>query len=102
MHGMMPPMSDDSTAIANELGISDLPVAEQQELIVRFGEVAMKAATVAVLDTLSSEKRDEFMSLAQAGDPASVRAFLDREAPGHEAIAKAAVADELKKFKAAA
>jgi hypothetical protein len=97
---MMPSMPDQMTAqIATELGIGDLPLPEQQQLIAQFGEVALKAATLSVLEKLSEEKRGEFMSLSEGGDPAAVQAFLDREVPGHDAIAKAAVALEVKKFK---
>lgn len=93
-------MSDQLTAqIARDLGIGDLPEAEQKELIAQFGEVALKAATASVLEKMSPEKRQEFMSLAQAGDPAAVQAFLDTEVPGHEEIAKAAVAQEVALFK---
>lgn len=97
---MIPPMQDEMTAlIAKDLGINDLPVTEQQSLIAQFGEIALKAATLAVVGKLTEEKRDEFAKLAQAGDAAALKAFLDREVPGHEDIAKAAVAEEVKKFK---
>ena len=39
------------------------------------------------------------MKLAEAGDPAALKTFLDREVPGHEDLAKTAVAEEVKKFK---
>lgn len=99
---MIAPMPDQLTAqIASDLGIQDLPQNEQQELIAQFGEVALKAATVAVMEKLPQEKRDQFMKLAEAGDPAAVQAFLDAEVPGHNDLAKAAVADEVKRFKEA-
>ncbi len=93
-------MQDELTkAIANDLGISDLAVAEQQQLISQFGEVALKAATLAVVEKLSVEKRDEFAKLAEVGDASAVKQFLDREVPEHETIAKQAVAAEVLKFK---
>ena len=93
-------MQDELTkAIARDLGISDLPVNQQQELIAQFGEVALKAATLAVVGKLADDKRAEFTKLAEAGDPVALKAFLDREVPGHEDMAKAAVAEEVKKFK---
>lgn len=93
-------MSDQlTTQIAKDLGIAELPEKEQQELIAQFGEVALKAATVAVLGKLSAPKREEFMKLAEAGDPAAVQAFLDSEVPGHDEIAKTAVAAEVKLFR---
>lgn len=97
---MMPSMQDDLTAtIAADLGLKDLPLEEQQALIGQFGEVALKAATLAVAGKLADDKREEFAKLAEAGDPTALKAFLDREVPGHEDIAKAAVAEEVKRFK---
>lgn len=96
----MPPMQDELTAaIAADLGIADLPLAEQQTLIAQFGEVALKAATLSVLGKLSEEKRNEFATIAETGDAAALKTFLDREVPEHEELAKTAVADEVKRFK---
>ncbi len=93
-------MQDELTAlIAEDLGIKELPSEEQQTLIAQFGEVALKAATLAVLGKLAEDKRSEFARLAEAGEAAALKAFLDREVPGHEDIAKAAVAEEVKRFK---
>ena len=94
-------MQDELTkAIARDLGISDLPITQQQELIAQFGEVALKSATLSVVVKLADDKKEEFMKLAEAGDPAALKTFLDREVPGHEDIAKVAVAEEVQKFKA--
>lgn len=96
----MPPMQDELTArIANDLGIQDLPLEEQKVLIGQFGEVALKAATMSILDKLTDATRDEFMKLSEAGDAATLKAFLDREVPAHDTIAKQAVAEEVKRFK---
>ena len=94
-------MQDELTAlIAEDLGIKDLPVEQQKTLIAQFGEVALKSATLSGLGALAEDKRGEFAKLAEAGDPTALKAFLDREVPDHETIAKAAVAEEVKKFKA--
>lgn len=94
-------MQDELTAlISADLGIKDLPVEQQKTLIAQFGEVALKAATLSVLGALAEDKRGEFAKLAEAGDPTALKAFLDREVPDHETVAKAAVAEEVKKFKA--
>lgn len=93
-------MQDELTAlIANDLGIASLPPEEQEALIGQFGEVALKAATMAILEKLAADKRDEFMKLAEAGDAAALKEFLDREVPEHDDIAKAAVAEEVRRFK---
>jgi succinate dehydrogenase flavin-adding protein (antitoxin of CptAB toxin-antitoxin module) len=97
---MIQPMQDELTkVIAADLGISELPVNEQQELIAQFGEVALKASTLAVVSKLNDDKKDEFAKLAEAGDPVALKTFLDREVPDHEELAKTAVVDEVKRFK---
>ncbi len=93
-------MPDELTkAIANDLGIAEVPPEEQRKIIAQFGEVALKAATIAVLEKLPEEKRGEFEKLAQAGAPEPLKAFLDREVPGHEGTARRAVAEEVQRFK---
>lgn len=93
-------MQDELTAlIAKDLGITELPPEEQKTLIGQFGEVALKAATLAVVGQLAEEKREEFAKLAEAGDAAALQTFLAREVPDHETLAKAAVAEEVKRFK---
>jgi hypothetical protein len=93
-------MQDQMTAaIANDLGISSLSAEQQQELIAQFGEVALKAATLAVVGKLSEDKRAEFVTLAEAGNVEALKEFLDREVPGHESLAKAAVAEEVQRFR---
>lgn len=85
--------------VATDLGISAVAPDKQKELIAQFGEVALKAATIMVMSKLTEEKRSEFMKLAEVGDPAAVQAFLDKEVPDHELVAKQAVAEEVKRFK---
>lgn len=85
--------------VAADLGISGLTDDKQKDLIAQFGEVALKAATLAVMQKLSEEKRAEFMKLAEANDTAGVQTFLDKEVPDHEAVAKQAVALEIARFK---
>ena len=94
-------MHDELTAmIAADLGIKDLPLETQQALIAQFGEIALKAATMAVLEKLPEGKREEFIQLSEAGDITAIKIFLDREVPGHDELVKQAVAEEVKRFKA--
>lgn len=96
----MPPMQDELAAlIAKDLGITDLPQDKQQELISQFGEIALKAASLAVMEKLTNETREEFMKLAEAGDASAIQTFLNREVPDHETIAKGAVAEEVRRFR---
>ena len=94
-------MQDELTAlISADLGIKNLPLEEQKTLISQFGEVALKAATLSVVGKLAKGKRDDFKKLAEAGDAIAIKTFLDREVPEHENIAKQAVAEEVRRFKA--
>lgn len=96
----MSDMPEDVRATLMEaLGIGGLPAEEQERLTAAFAEVALKAATVAVLEKLLEGKHDEFARLAEAGDAVALGAFLDREVPGHETIAGQAVATEARHFK---
>ncbi|HUY05179.1 MAG TPA: DUF5663 domain-containing protein [Candidatus Paceibacterota bacterium] len=93
-------MPDEITAaIAADLGITDVPAEEQRTIIAQFGEVALKAATISVMKGLAEDKREAFIALAEKGDAAALKEFLDREVPGHEDIVKAAVAEEVRRFK---
>ena len=93
-------MPDELTAlIAADLGITDLPIEEQRSIIAQFGEIALKAATLSVIGKLAEDKRDAFAQLAEAGDSAALKVFLDAEVPGHEEIVKSAVAAEVNRFK---
>jgi len=93
-------MPDDmTTAVARDLGITELSADEQKQVIEQFGEVALKAATLAVIGRLDEAKRGEFAALAEAGDPAKLKIFLDAEVPDHEAVVKDAVAAEIARFR---
>ncbi len=96
----MTTMQDDITAlIATDLGITELPASEQEALISQFGEVALKAATLSVVGKLTDDKREAFAKLAEAGDITALKTFLDTEVPGHEELTKAAVREEVERFK---
>lgn len=93
-------MQDDITAaIAADLGITDLPIEQQKDLISQFGEVALKAATYAVVAKLAEEKRTEFANLAQGGDAQALKTFLDQHVPDHEQVVAATIAEEVKRFR---
>ncbi len=88
-----------TTAIAADLGITAMPAEEQRTIIAQFGEVALKAATIAVMKNLVEGKHEAFIALAEKGDAAALKEFLDREVPGHEDVVKTAVAEEVKRFR---
>ena len=96
----MPDMPEDvRKTLMEAVGIEGLPAEEQEQITAGFAEVALKAATVAVLEKLSEDKHEEFARLAEAGDPSALEAFLNKEVPGHEVAAGQAVAAEAARFK---
>jgi hypothetical protein len=92
--------NDMKKQVATDLGITELPEDQQDQLIAQFGEVALKAATIAVLEKLDEGKRAEFATLAEGGDAQKVQEFLDAQVPNHEELAKAAVQKEVENFRA--
>lgn len=85
--------------IAKDLGIENLSSEQQRQVISEFGVVALQAATLAIVEQLPEDKREEFGTLSKSGDAGALQAFLDANAPDHENIAKQAVARELARFK---
>lgn len=96
---MLSMQDDQMKALANDLNIAHLSEQEQQELLAQFGEVALKAATVAILEKLPADKRQDFASAAETGDATKVQEFLNKEVPDHESLAKAAIDAEVRRFK---
>lgn len=88
-------------SIADDLGISSLPAEEQKQLLAELGDIALKAATLAIVEKLSPEDGEQFATLAEAGDPAKLQSFLDEKVPNHEELAKQAVQREIVQFRSA-
>lgn len=86
-------------SVAKELGIEGLTLEEQRELIVQMTGVMLKAANLAILEKLPDGKREEFVAIADTRDETALREFLMRELPDSEAIVRAAVAEEVRRFR---
>ena len=91
--------SETQKMIAEELGVAHLPDSEQAELIAQFGAIALKASSIAVMEALPDAAREEFLRATESGDQAAVKAVLARALPNSDAIARAAVANEVRAFK---
>jgi hypothetical protein len=85
-------------AIVEELMLDGMSPDEQEEIIDDFGRVALEASLLAVVETLSPEKRAEFSRLLEK-DPDGLREFIARDVPDYEKIAKKAVAEEVARFR---
>jgi len=86
-------------AVAEELGIEGLTPTEQQELIAQVTGVMLKAASIAILEKLPEAAREQFITIADTKDEVALKTFLEKELPDSEAVVRAAVAEEVRRFK---
>lgn len=59
-----------------ELGIDNLPNEIQEEVIEQFTEMLMKKIALKIFESLSEEKREEFLVVQSEGDEEKIQAFL--------------------------
>lgn len=84
--------------LVSQLGLSDLPADMQEKVISQFGENVLKRVTVAVLEKLPEEKRDEFARLTEAEDATKMQAFLKENIPDLDAVVGEEARKELEEF----
>ena len=60
-----------------ELGIDSLPEEIQEEVVDQFTEVLMKKIALKIFESLSEERRSEFLSMQAEGDEEKIQAFLE-------------------------
>ncbi|MEK7160922.1 MAG: DUF5663 domain-containing protein [Patescibacteria group bacterium] len=81
--------------ILKELGINQLPVERQEEILVAMTEVLIKRLTLRVLENLSDAQQEEFEAVCATNDQEKVQAFLAANMPNYEQ----AVQEEIAVFK---
>lgn len=59
-----------------ELGIDNLPQEIQEEVLEQFTEVLMKKIALKIFESLSEDKRKEFLLIQDEGDEEKIQAFL--------------------------
>jgi hypothetical protein len=67
--------------ILSEFGLQDNTSAEQEEMLVMFGENIFQKVMLELLIALPESARDEFQSLFGGGDVGKLRAFLEQHIP---------------------
>ncbi len=93
----------DLSSIVKDLGLSDVPVEMQQEIIVKLGETALKNSLVTVIDLLPEDLLSEFEKLTESADMEKTRYFLQKNIPDFDRIMKnevKKVVDDFKRIKA--
>jgi len=81
--------------ILKELGIDQLPLERQEEVLTAMTEAVLKRIILRLVGELAEEKRAQLEEIGDAGDSAKISEFLAANIPNHEAL----VHEEVAKFK---
>ncbi len=82
-----------------ELGIGELPIEAQDEIVSKLGEIILKSVTVAIFEKLPAEARAEFDAITTSGDNDKVQEFLAKNIPDMPALMEAEVKRVLQSFR---
>lgn len=84
--------------LIKELGIGELPVEAQEEIIEKLGDVILKSLTVSIFDKLPNASRTEFEKISEKGDNDMIQEFLEKEIPDLHELMEEEVKKTLQKF----
>ncbi len=82
-----------------ELGIGELPMEAQDEIVSKLGEIILKSVTVAIFEKLPAEARAEFEAISASGNNEKVQEFLTKNVPDMPALMEAEVKRVLLSFR---
>ncbi len=85
--------------ILEDLGITSLPPAAQEEIVARLGQNVLQHLTLAILEKVPEGKRDEFEKLSANKDEEGVEAFLRNEIPNLDEFVKKEVKKSISEYK---
>ncbi len=84
-----------------DLEIEGLPTEAQDEILVKMGENFIRAVTLAVIEKLPENKREDFEEVGKTGDQNKVREFLSPYIPNFDQFMRDVVKQEIAEFKKA-
>lgn len=84
--------------LIRELDIGLLPEELQNEVVAKTGETILKFITMAILERLSSEAREEFEKISTTDNNSLIQEFLERNIPDLHALMEAEVKKALVLF----
>ena len=87
------------TLVAKDLGIENLPIDAQKEIVTTLGEVALKNALVEIIGKLPEELLPEFEKISGEGDVEKARYFLRKNIPQYDQLMKNEVKKVAEDFK---
>jgi|GEM_PF-853912 len=85
--------------LAEQLGIESLTGEEQVDIISKLGEVALKNATITLLEKLPEDTHAEFDALSKTSDPVTMQAFLKKYITDYDFVVKSETEKVIEDFK---
>lgn len=85
--------------ILEDLEIGDLSKEAQEEIITQLGQNVLQHLTVAILEKVPEEKRQEFESLSATKDEEKIETFLRTEIPNLDDFVKKEVKKSISEYK---
>jgi hypothetical protein len=90
-------LSEEDKALAQELGLGNLPEEQQAEQVMVFKSTLDKNIGMALEEALTDEQLEAFGKVADQGDEAAAEAWLHQAIPNYDQIVEQQAA-ELKQF----
>lgn len=85
--------------LVTELGIGELPIEAQNEIVSKLGEIILKSVTISILEKLPKGARDDFDRISISGDNGSIQKFLSENVPNMPALMEAEVKRVLQSYR---
>ena len=89
---------DIQKAISSALTLEEYPENIQDQIVEELATIIMKRALVELTASLPEEKRDEFLTLVEAGNTKDLGPFVEANIPAFETIVRESVDTEVKDF----
>lgn len=85
--------------IIAELGIEEVDVIKQEEIMQKLEDNIQRKIVLEVLDLLGQEDRERILQFTEAGENEKAFEFLSEKIPAMEPLVKAAAVSVVKEFK---
>lgn len=94
----MTDQKDVQQTIIDELGLSDLPEEQKEELMLKMTEAVLKRIFLETMEKLSEKEQEEYSKMIdESATPKRLEEFLREKIAGYDEMVKKTIAD----FKAA-
>lgn len=88
-----------NATLAKDLGLGEVPQSIRDEVIARVGENILRRITIAIVEKIAPEARQEFDSISEAGDSERMKTFLNTQIPDFDNFVKNEVNKSVLEFK---